>query len=196
MTAAMSRSGGIRVTLIQWIHRPRDAQRSGFPIARRACRITMLGLFVLALTACAQSPEAQKQKALERGETYLRKGQYNEAIIEFRNALQVDPEFVPALHALGRAYEGRSWFFDAWRELTRAQSWPPTPCRSPVEPGQSASRVRRVGRSRRAGGAHPRPRAQELSGAHDSGRVAAGAGKGTGSGRASSRPYLPAAIPR
>jgi len=59
----------------------------------------MLGLFVLMLAACAQSPEAQKQKALERGETYLRKGQYNEAIIEFRNALQVDPDFVPALHA-------------------------------------------------------------------------------------------------
>ncbi|HEV8226042.1 MAG TPA: tetratricopeptide repeat protein [Methylomirabilota bacterium] len=99
--------------------------RSRFLIARCACRMTILGLFVLMLAACAQSPEAQKQKALERGETYLRKGQYNEAIIEFRNALQVDPEFVPALHALGRAYEGRSWFFDAWRELTRAQKLAP-----------------------------------------------------------------------
>ena len=85
----------------------------------------MLGLLVLILAACAQSPEAQKQKALERGEAYLRKGQYNEAIIEFRNALQVDPDFVPALHALGRAYEGRSWFFDAWRELMRAQKRAP-----------------------------------------------------------------------
>ena len=96
-----------------------------FLTTRRAYRITILGLLALMLAACAQSPEAQKQKALARGEVYLRKGQYNEAIIEFRKALQVDPDFVPALHALGRAYEGRSWFFDAWRELTRAQKLAP-----------------------------------------------------------------------
>lgn len=99
--------------------------RLRFLASRPAHRMAMLGLFALVLAACAQSPEAQKQKALERGERYLRNGQYNEAIIELRTALQVDPDFVPALHALGRAYEGRSWFFDAWRELTRAQKLAP-----------------------------------------------------------------------
>jgi len=67
----------------------------------------------------------KKQKGLERGEKYLSQGKLNEAIIELRNALQVDPEFVPALHALGRAYERKSWFFDAERELARAQKLVP-----------------------------------------------------------------------
>ena len=49
----------------------------------------------------------------------------NEAIVELRNALQVDPDFVPALHALGRAYATKSWYGDALRELVRAQGVAP-----------------------------------------------------------------------
>jgi len=107
MTAAMSRSGGIRVTLIQWITVP------AMPALRLPHRSPCLPdhharAVVLALTACAQSPEAQKQKALERGETYLRKGQYNEAIIGVPERASGRSRVRSALHALGRAYEGRS----------------------------------------------------------------------------------------
>ena len=79
----------------------------------------------LVTAACSQSPEVKKQKAFERGEKYLKDDKLNEAIIEFRNALQIDPDFAPALHALGRAYADKSWFGDAYRELTRARKVSP-----------------------------------------------------------------------
>jgi tetratricopeptide (TPR) repeat protein len=85
----------------------------------------LLVFLLLAGAACTQSPEVRKQRALQRGEQYLREGKANEAIVELRNALQVDPDFVPALHALGRAYATKSWYGDALRELVRAQGVAP-----------------------------------------------------------------------
>ena len=46
---------------------------------------------------------------MERGGKYLKEDKLNEAIIEFRNALQIDPDLAPALHALGRTYADKSW---------------------------------------------------------------------------------------
>src|SRR5206468_9686732 len=71
--------------------------------------------------ACGQSPDAKKQTALGRGEKYLKDDKINEAIIEFRTALQVDPNFVPAVQGLGRAYAAKAWNGDAVREFQRAQ---------------------------------------------------------------------------
>jgi len=83
--------------------------------------LLITGLALLAGVACAQSPEAKKQKAQERGEQYLKDGKLNEAIIEFRTALQADQNFVPAIQGLGRAYAAKSWNGDAIREFQRAQ---------------------------------------------------------------------------
>jgi len=93
--------------------------------ARKGPRLSVAVLLALVTllgsAACSQSPEVKKEKALERGERYLKENKINEAIIEIRIALQIDPEFAPALRALGEAYAEKSWNFDAWRELTRAQ---------------------------------------------------------------------------
>ena len=40
------------------------------------------------------------RESLDRGEKYLKDHKTNEAIIDFRKALQVDPDFAPALRAL------------------------------------------------------------------------------------------------
>ncbi|HKZ05031.1 MAG TPA: tetratricopeptide repeat protein [Methylomirabilota bacterium] len=85
----------------------------------------VLGLVVAGAGACTQSPEVRKQKAVERAEGYLKEGKANEAIIELRNALQIDKDYVPALHALGRAYMAKGWYGDAIRELGRAQKVAP-----------------------------------------------------------------------
>jgi cellulose synthase operon protein C len=84
-----------------------------------------LALVVGAGTACTQSPEVRKQRAVERAEAYLKEGKANEAIIELRNALQVDQDYVPALHALGRAYAAKGWWGDTIRELGRAEKAAP-----------------------------------------------------------------------
>jgi tetratricopeptide (TPR) repeat protein len=85
----------------------------------------MIGLALVVGAACAQSPEAKKQKALARGEQHLKDGKLNEAIIEFRTALQVDQNFLPAVQGLGRAYVAKSWYGDASREFSHAQKLSP-----------------------------------------------------------------------
>ena len=72
------------------------------------------------LAGCVQDPVAKKQAYYERGVKYQAEGRPNEAIIEFRNALQIDPDMIPALRALGQAYRAKSWDEDAARELSRA----------------------------------------------------------------------------
>jgi cytochrome c-type biogenesis protein CcmH/NrfG len=93
---------------------------------RRLLSLALVAAIALALTAaCTQSPEARKQQAIQRAEQYLKEGKVNEAVIELRNALQIDGDFVPALVGLGRAYAAKGWHADASRELLRAQKLQP-----------------------------------------------------------------------
>ena len=87
--------------------------------------LLVIGLALVTGLACSPSPEAKKQKAADRGEQYLKDGKINEAIIEFRTALEVDQNFVPAAQGLGRAYAAKSWNGDAVREFQRAQKLSP-----------------------------------------------------------------------
>src|SRR3990172_7463589 len=113
-----------------------------------ACRISslarrrgagLLGLLILIpliAAACSEAPAVRKQKSLERGLAYQAAGKHSEAVIELRNALQVDPDFVPALHALGAAYRGKSFHGDALRELQRALRLQPDSLPARAELGQ------------------------------------------------------------
>src|SRR5262245_10226596 len=83
------------------------------------CFMTCL-LIVLLVGACTQDPDVAKRQYLQQGIAYQADGKYNEAIIKFKNALQIDPKFAPALYAIGRAYRAKSWDLDAMRELRRA----------------------------------------------------------------------------
>ena len=93
--------------------------------SRASAVLLMVALALLLGGACGQSPETKKQKALARGEQYLKDGKVDEAIIEFRTALQVDENFVPAVQGLGRAYVAKSWHGDAAREFQRAKKLSP-----------------------------------------------------------------------
>ena len=99
---------------------------------------------------CSQNPETRKQQALARGNSHLEARQPAEAIIALQNALQVDPQFVPALYGLARAYAARYWYLDALRELERARQLAPSRCPSPSTSDGSWSR--------RGTGRAPKPR--------------------------------------
>src|SRR5687767_16023327 len=88
----------------------------------RHVRAALLLCIVASVTGagCSQDPDVKKRQYLERGIAYHAEGKYNEAIIQLKNALQIDPKFGPASHALGRAYRAKSWSADALRELQRA----------------------------------------------------------------------------
>ena len=78
-------------------------------------------LLAMALIAgCTQDPAVQKQKHLDRGLGFLKDSKYNEAMIEFRNAIQVDANFVDAHVGLARAYRRKGWVIDARNEYDKA----------------------------------------------------------------------------
>ena len=57
----------------------------------------------LLLSSCAGDPQKAKVKYLASGQKYMKKGQYASAVIEYRNALKLDPRFVDAYYQLAQA---------------------------------------------------------------------------------------------
>jgi len=83
-------------------------------------------LLALALLAgCSRDPNVRKQKYLQSGEKYLAKGKLNEAIVEFRNAVEIDPRFAAAHYQLARTYLRSKNPEAAYRELLETVSLDP-----------------------------------------------------------------------
>ena len=64
-------------------------------------------LSVLALSACGQSQEAQWQEQYDLGVRYLSEGNYEEAIIAFTAAIDIDPKQPDAYLGLADVYEAQ-----------------------------------------------------------------------------------------
>ena len=58
----------------------------------------------LLMTACAGDPGSRKQEHFASGTRYFDQGQYRQAIIEYRNAVQIDPMFGAARLKLADSY--------------------------------------------------------------------------------------------
>lgn len=74
------------------------------PTARRVLLAVALGMAVLTLSACS-SPEEKVARFYERGNTFLAQNDLVKARIEFQNALQINPDMVPALMGLAEIAE-------------------------------------------------------------------------------------------
>jgi Tfp pilus assembly protein PilF len=57
------------------------------------------------LSGCRASPEKQEAKDLQRGDALLQRRDYSRAILEYRNAAQVQPKDAEPYYRLGLAYE-------------------------------------------------------------------------------------------
>ena len=66
--------------------------------------IAILGALILLLTACAQSTEAQWQEQYDLGVRYLSDGNYEEAIIAFTAAIEIDSTRAEAYIGLSDVY--------------------------------------------------------------------------------------------
>src|SRR5262245_19641996 len=87
--------------------------------------VVSLVLAVWSATGCARSPEAQKARYLERGDTYAKRAQYREAVIEYHNVLRYEPANPRAIRQLGVAYFQMEQFVQAFRYLLKAQELAP-----------------------------------------------------------------------
>src|SRR2546428_9880459 len=93
----------------------------------RVSRLWILLLMVaLALTAgCARSPETKKARYLARGDGYFQKEQYREAIIEYRNAMRIEPTNARAIRHLGMAHYSLGQYGRAFAYLLTASQAAP-----------------------------------------------------------------------
>ncbi|HET6670621.1 MAG TPA: tetratricopeptide repeat protein [Pyrinomonadaceae bacterium] len=83
-----------------------------------AALLSLLLTSLLVLSSCA-NPEKAKADHVSKGEAYLKESKFQEASIEFRNAVQIDENFAPAHWGLARAYEGLQRGQDAFVELRK-----------------------------------------------------------------------------
>jgi len=73
------------------------------------------------LAGCA-NPEKNKAQHLANGEAYLKDSKFQEASLEFRNALQIDDKLVAAHWGLARAFEGLERYPEMVDELRKTVS--------------------------------------------------------------------------
>jgi tetratricopeptide (TPR) repeat protein len=80
----------------------------------------------LLLGSCSSDPQKAKLKYLAAGQSYMDKGQYGDAAIEFRNALRLDPRFVDAYYQLAQADLARHDWVAAYGALEKTIELNPT----------------------------------------------------------------------
>jgi len=69
---------------------------------------------------CSKDPNTAKVQAFDSGTRYFAAKKYNEAIVEYRRAIQLDPKFGEARAKLGEAYLQNGEIASALRETVRA----------------------------------------------------------------------------
>jgi tetratricopeptide (TPR) repeat protein len=95
--------------------------------------ILALSLIAVLLSACSIDPNVRKQKYFESGQRYFEKGRYQEASIEFTNAVQIDPSCVEAHLQLAQSYMRLGQRDRAYQELTRTLELRPEDYRTRME---------------------------------------------------------------
>ena len=73
---------------------------------RRFCSFLIIVALIFCLPACAKSAEVQWQEQYDLGVRYLSEGNYEEAVIAFTAAIEIDPNRAEAYVGRGDAYIG------------------------------------------------------------------------------------------
>src|SRR5262249_16263951 len=83
-------------------------------------RVSVLIIMMLAAIGCSRSPEARTARHLLRGDSYTAHERFREAILEYRNALRLDPANQRAIAQLGLAHYQLGELQQALRYLLKA----------------------------------------------------------------------------
>jgi len=86
--------------------------------------LSLLLTAVLAVGGCT-NPEKAKAAHLSKGDAYLKDSKFQEASIEYRNAIQIDDKLAAAHWGLARAYEGLQRSQEAFEELRKTTQLDP-----------------------------------------------------------------------
>jgi len=85
------------------------------------------------LSSCSFDSNARKQKYFQSGQTYFEKGKYQEAAIEFTNAIQIDSGYADAHEQLAESYLRLQQRDRAYQELNRTVELRPEDYRPRME---------------------------------------------------------------
>src|SRR5712671_7140730 len=111
----------------------------------RECRRTphtlflfiVLFAFALLIGACT-TPEKAKAQHVARGQALLKDKTFQEASLEFRNALQIDEKLADAHWGLANAYEGLQRYQEAFEEMKEVANLDPNNLEARVRLGNSS----------------------------------------------------------
>ena len=80
-------------------------------------------LFIQLVAGCAEGdkPSLDAESYFNRGRTYYKKGQYDQAITKYTKAIEINPEFARAYSNRARAYYIRGEHEKAWDDVYRVQ---------------------------------------------------------------------------
>jgi tetratricopeptide (TPR) repeat protein len=101
-----------------------------------------------ALSGCS-NPEKAKAEHLGRGQAFLKEKKYQEASIEFRNAIQIDENLGAGHYGLAQAFEGLQRFPEAVEELKRTIALDPNNLDAAVKLGNYYLIAREVAEAER-----------------------------------------------
>ena len=108
-----------------------------------AIRLLLPCCLIAALfTGCSRDPNVRKQKYFDSGEKYSAEGKYREAVIQYLNAVQIDPRFARAHYQLSQAYLKLGDKNHAFQELNRTVELAPDDYRAHAEIADLLSGVR------------------------------------------------------
>jgi tetratricopeptide (TPR) repeat protein len=82
--------------------------------------VSLLLIFIVTAVGCNQDPNVRKQKYYKSGLAYIKQGKLSEATIQFRNALQIDPQYADAETMLGKADIELKLYPEAYKQLKAA----------------------------------------------------------------------------
>lgn len=105
-------------------------------ISGRAALAGLLALLVLSSACSWRNPNVKKQKYLASGQKYFDAGKYQEAAIQFQNAVQVDPRFVEGHYRLAQTYAKLQLWQNSFGELNRVISLDPNRMDAQVQIGE------------------------------------------------------------
>jgi tetratricopeptide (TPR) repeat protein len=105
-------------------------------------------LAALSLSACSKDPAVEKQRHFERAGRYVAEEKYNEAIVEYLNAVEIDPRFADARVKLAEAYARIGDRANALREYVRAADLLPQDTKVQLTAGSHLLTVRRFADAR------------------------------------------------
>lgn len=85
------------------------------------------------LSSCSFDSNARKQRHFRSGQSYVEKGKYQEAAIEFTNAIQIDPDYAEAHMQLAQSYLQLQQRDRAYQEFNRTVELRPEDYRARME---------------------------------------------------------------